>query len=85
MPGSLDRAGIFPLLQKKDLDPLMKYYNNQNIKQKIRSFIEAWMGIKSPSCRRLDAFSGDIGTVHGEGMPGLRRPQALQGLPGQIL
>jgi hypothetical protein len=41
----------------------MKYYNNQNIEQKSRSFIEAWMGIKSPSCRIIGAFSGDILTA----------------------
>ena len=55
---------FFHFYKKKDLDPLMKYYNNQNIKQKSRSFIEAWMDIKSPSCRILDAFSGDISTAH---------------------
>jgi len=74
MPGSFIGLVFSHFYKKKDLDPLMKYYNNQNIKQKSRSFMEAWMGIKSPSCRILDAFSGDLGTVHSEGMPGLRRP-----------
>jgi hypothetical protein len=32
MRGSFDRAGIFALLfKKKDLDPLIKCYNNQAI------------------------------------------------------
>jgi hypothetical protein len=70
----LIRLVFFDFYKKKDLDPLMKYYNNQNIKQKSRSFIEAWMGIKFPSCRITDAFLGDIDTVPGEGMPGLKRP-----------
>jgi hypothetical protein len=43
------------------------------------------MGIKSPNCRVIDAVPGDIGTAHREGMPGLRRPQALQDLSDQIL
>jgi hypothetical protein len=64
MPGSLERAGFFHFYKKKDLDPLMKYYNNQTIKQKSRAFIKAWMGIKSPGCRIIDAFSGDILTAH---------------------
>jgi len=53
MPGSFIGLVFSHFYKKKDLDPLMKYYNNQNIKQKSRSFMEAWMGIKSPSCRIL--------------------------------
>jgi len=39
MHGGFDWAGIFSLSLKKDLDPLIKYYNNQTIKlNMIRTF-----------------------------------------------